>query len=103
MRSATFLAAALVLAAPAAQAALSPYYQGIAEIKRILDDPRLEEAMKGQAAITAITRTGDDIYRVENGACSVIVTVVDVPPKDGETMMVGPRQFDLLFGDATCK
>ena len=97
------LAATLIVAASPAFAALSPYYQSIAEIERILGDQRLQDALPGQQAITSIVSPSADVYEVKTENCTVAVTVVDVPPKAGEPMMVGPRQFDLQFGQATCK
>lgn len=96
------LAAALILAAAPAAAALSPYYQSLAEIQRILGDPKLADGFR-QEAIVSIEATGHDVYEVKSESCSVTVTVVDVPPKEGESMMVGPRQFTLEFGEASCK
>ena len=97
------LTATLIVAAGPALAALSPYYQSIAEIERILGDRRLQDALQRQEAIVSITSTATDVYEVKTENCTVSVTVVDVPPKEGEPMMVGPRQFDLQFGQASCK
>ena len=97
------LAATLIVAAGQASAALSPYYQSITEIQRILDDPRLSEALPGQQAIVSITTTGNDVYEVKTARCAVTVTVVGIPPKEGEPILVGPRQFDLKFGESKCE
>jgi hypothetical protein len=97
------LAALLIVAAGPASAALSPYYQSIAEIQRILDDPRLSDALPGQQAIMSITTTGTDVYEVKTARCAVTVTIVGIPPKEGEPIMVGPRQFDLQFGEGKCE
>ena len=97
------LAATLILASGPAFAVLSPYYQSIAEIERILGDQRLADALPGQLAIISIVSPSADVYEVKTETCTVTVTVVDVPSKAGEPMMVGPRQFDLQFGQATCK
>ena len=97
------LAAILIVAAGPASAALSPYYQSIAEIQRILDDPRLSDALPGQQAIVSIATTGNDVYEVKTARCVVTVTVVNIPPKEGEETMVGPRQFDLQFGESKCE
>jgi hypothetical protein len=97
------LAALLIVAAGPAAAALSPYYQSIAEIERILGDPRLADALPGQQAIVSITMTGNDVYEVKTARCAVTVTVVGIPPKEGEPIMVGARQFDLQFGEGSCE
>ena len=97
------LAAILIVAAGPASAALSPYYQSLAEIQRILDDPRLSDALPGQQAIVSIATTGNDVYEVKTARCAVTVTIVDIPPKEGEEMMVGARQFDLQFGESKCE
>lgn len=97
------LAALLIVAAGPAAAALSPYYQSIAEIERILGDPRLADALPGQQAIVSITTAGTDVYEIRTERCTVTVTVVDIPPKEGEPMMAGPRQFDLQFGEGKCE
>jgi hypothetical protein len=96
------LAALLIVAAGPAAAALSPYYQSLAEIERILGDPRLAEALPGQQAIISITTTGTDVYEIRTDRCTVTVTIVDIPPKEGEPIMVGARQFDLQFGAGSC-
>lgn len=96
------LAAMLIVAAGPALAALSPTYQSIAEIQRILADQRLSEGLR-QEAIISVTTTGNDVYEVKTENCTVTVTVVDVPPAESETMMIGPRKFDLQFGPATCE
>ena len=97
------LAALLIVAAGPASAALSPYYQSLAEIQRILDDPRLSDALPGQQAIVSIATAGNDVYEVKTARCVVTVTIVNIPPKEGEEMMVGPRQFDLQFGESKCE
>jgi hypothetical protein len=97
------LTALLIVAAGPASAALSPYYQSVAEIERILGDPRLADALPGQQAIVSIASTGSDVYEVKTARCAVTVTVVDIPPKEGEPIMVGARQFDLQFGESKCE
>jgi hypothetical protein len=96
------LAALLIVAAAPAAAALSPYYQSVAEIQRILADERLNDGMR-QEAIVSIMTTARDVYEVKTGSCTKIVTVVDVPRKEGEPIMVGPRQFTLELGEASCR
>jgi len=97
------LTALLIVVAGPASAALSPYYQSIAEVQRILDDPRLSDALPGQQAIVSIATTGNDVYEVKTARCVVTVTIVNIPPKEGKEMMVGPRQFDLQFGESKCE
>jgi hypothetical protein len=92
----------LVLLPWPAFAALSPYYQSVAEIQKILTDPRLADALPGQMAVVSVVSTATDVYEVKTGQCSVTVTVVDVPAKEGTPIMVGPRQFDLQFGPGQC-
>lgn len=102
-RNARFLiVAAGLLAAGPASAALSPYYQSVAEIERILSDEQLGDALK-QQAIVSIALTATDVYEVRTAQCTITVTVVDLPAPAGEPVMVGARQFDLQFGAATCK
>ena len=97
------LAAMLIVAAGPASAALSPYYQSIREIERILGDPRLADALPGQQALVSITTPGNDVYEIKTERCTVTVTIVGIPPKEGEPILVGPRQFDLKFGESKCE
>ena len=97
------VAIAFCAAAGPSLAALSPYYQSIAEIQRILADPRLSDAFASQEAIRSIASPKRDIYELKTDHCTVTVNVVDAPPPAVQGMMVGPRQFNLQFGKAVCK
>jgi hypothetical protein len=104
MSGATYaLAAMLMVVGAPAFAALSPYYQSITEIGRMLSDPRLQEAFQRQEAIISISLTAPDIYEVKTTNCTVNVNVVDAPREPGKPAIIGPRQFDLRFGAARCK
>ena len=104
-RSAGFAAVVLVAAmqSVSAVAALSPYWETAAEIKAILSDGRIADALKSQDPIQSVTHTDTDVYEVSNGTCTVTVNVVDKPKDPSKPMMVGPRQFDLQIGDAKCQ
>ncbi|CAN5313402.1 hypothetical protein BH10PSE9_BH10PSE9_18420 [soil metagenome] len=97
------LGVALCGASGPSLAALSPYYQSIAEIQRILADPRLGEAFASQEAIRSISSPKQDVYELKTEHCTVAVTVVDRPAPAGQPMRAGPRLFDLQFGKAACK
>ena len=93
----------LVLAGTPAMAALSPLYQSMREIEAILRDGHLVQAFANQEAIMSITTPSRDVYEVKTKSCTLTVNVVDAPPKPGEEMMVGPRQFALEFADPVCR
>lgn len=105
MRRRLFVVVALLLSiAPIpALAALPPYYQSLAEMQRILGDERLAELMSEQGAIRSIEHNGRDGYVVRGDICLVEVQIVDVPRAEGSPVMLGPRQFDLKFGELFCQ
>lgn len=89
--------------ASSAQAALPPYWQSAKEITTIVNDPRVHSAFTREEPIQSITLTAPDVYEVSTKSCTVTVNVVDKPPAPGKEMMVGPRQFDIEVGEATCQ
>ena len=79
------LAAFVVFAPVAARAALPPYWQSAREITAIVNDGQVHDALK---------------YEVRTERCTLKVKIVDKPAKPG---LVGPRQFDIDVGEATCR
>jgi hypothetical protein len=86
-----------------ASAALSPLYESVREIEAILQDGRLVAAFANQEAITSITNPSQDVYELKTQSCTIDVTVATLPKKPGAPMMVGPRQFELQFGQVACQ
>ena len=102
LTSAVFAAfAASALLAPAgANAALSPYWQSTKEIVRIANDERVHDALKYEEPILLIGVSAPDAYEVRTERCTLPVKIVDKPAKPG---LMGPRQFDIEVGKATCR
>jgi len=96
-------ASVLFALASSAHAALPPYWQSAREITEIVNDPRVHDALKREEPIRSITVTAPDVYEVSTENCTVTVNVVDQPPVPGEETMVGPRQFLIEVGAATCQ
>ena len=94
------LAATLLLAPAGAQAALSPYWQSTREIAAIVNDLRVHNALKYEEPIVSVAVTAPDVYEVKTDRCTLTVKIVDKPAKPG---LMGPRQFDLAVGEATCQ
>lgn len=105
--------AALLLAATLplfmAQAALPPYFERARELTTVLDNPILQQRLRG-VPVEGLEVTAPDTYRVWAGDCEVAVNVVDdVPPVEIDPRtgaprpaMVGPRRFVLRIGDLRC-
>jgi hypothetical protein len=85
-----------------AEAALPPYYQRAAELEAIIHSGDVEASLM-EAPIDTIERTGEDIYRVTGGPCVVEVRIVDDTSVDHPDGWVGPREFVLEVGEATCE
>ena len=95
------LATAACIALPLiAQAALPPQYQRQRELEAVIASPEVEEALKSRP-IDSVSTTGDDVYTVTAGPCTVTVLIVtDAASKPAG--WAGPRQFELEVGDPTC-
>ena len=94
------LAAFVVFAPVAARAALPPYWQSAREITAIVNDGQVHDALKYEEPILSIGVTAADEYEVRTERCTLKVKIVDKPAKPG---LVGPRQFDIDVGEATCR
>ncbi len=94
------LAALATLAPAGAHAALPPFWQSAKEITAIVNDQRVHDALKYEEPILSVSVTAPDTYEVKTERCTLTVTIVDKPVKPG---MVGPRQFDIEVGAATCQ
>ncbi len=94
------LAALAVLVPAGANAALSPYWQSAKEIGKIVNDQRVHDALKYEEPILSVAATAPDEYEVRTERCTLKVKIVDKPAKPG---IVGPRQFDIEVGEATCQ
>lgn len=89
--------APLVFTAATAQAALPPYWQRAAEIKAILEDGDVANALKDEP-VDAVEWSSDDLYKVRAGVCTLDVRIVS-DPQD----MPGPRKFHLEIGKPGCR
>jgi hypothetical protein len=99
----TALAAAVMISASAAQAALPPYWQSAKEIEAILQDQRVHDAFKYEEPIVSIklqepTADRTRVYAIGTARCSVLVTLTYKP-----TTTIGPADFDIEIGKATCQ
>ena len=77
-------------------AALPPIYQSLAELKAIINDPRLGEVMGSVEMIQEISRIPDDNktgYRICGWRSCVDVDVVSDP----QPSLCGPSPFHLIF------
>jgi hypothetical protein len=85
-----------------AEAALPPYYQRAAELDAIVHSSDVEASLM-EAPIDTIERTGEDVYRVTGGSCTLEVRIVDDASVDHPDGWVGPREFVLEVGDVSCE
>ena len=92
--------ATCALGSAAAQAALPPKYQRIAELRAVLDHPGMAEAFPGQQMIDRIQYVRTDLYRVHSGRCHVDAAIVGLPIPSG---MVGARRFEVRPGRRVCR
>lgn len=99
MRNLTVVAAlAAVLAAFPATAALPPKYQRLAELRAVLDDRDVSEAL-GDTPIDSVVHVRTDLYRVTAGRCRVDARIVGLPMPDG---VAGARRFEVRAGQRVC-
>ena len=91
------LAAAMLAAWPAA-GALPPKYQRLAELRAVLDNRDVGEAL-GDTPVDSITYVRTDLYRVTAGRCRVEARIVSLPMPDG---VVGARRFEVRAGQRVC-
>jgi hypothetical protein len=97
------LAGVLIVGTKSANAALPPYWQSAKEITTILNDQRVHDALKYEEPILSVSTAGDNVYVIKTPRCSLSVTIVDAPQAPGAAPLIGPRQFDLEVGTATCQ
>ena len=64
------LAAAMLLVPAGARAALSPYWQSAKEFAAIVNDQRVNEALKYEEAIQSIRLTAPDVYELTTERCT---------------------------------
>jgi hypothetical protein len=94
------VAVGLLLAATAPSlAALPPQYQRANELSAVIS--ATSDAF-GFDGIESVEYVDVDLYRVKGAGCHVDVKIVDVPPKPGEEMVAGPRQFTTEVGERSC-
>ncbi len=89
--------AALFATAVPAIAALPPYYQRAEEIKAIMEDSAIANALD-KRPIDSISHVGEDIYELRAGTCRMTVRLRDVPGDHPP----GPRQFTVHAGQPVC-
>jgi hypothetical protein len=87
------------LAAIPAAAALAPNYQRLAELRAVLDNPGVTNALGTSDPIGRVEYVRPDLYRVTAGRCHVDVAIVGLPMPRG---MVGPRRFEVRPGRKVC-
>lgn len=74
-----------------ASAALPPAWQGVAELKAILNAPELPEYLESGDVIQGVLRE-ENGWRIETNHRSITIEVI---PKDQK--MPGPKSFELKF------
>jgi hypothetical protein len=94
--------AVLIAASTPAFALMSPYYESLTVVQRILGDPSLADSLK-QQAILSVVQTAPDVWQIKSAECTISVNVVDVPAPANEPAMVGGRNFDVKFGTPSCQ
>ena len=94
------LALSVLLVPVGARAALPPTWQSAKEITAIVNDQRVHDALKYEEPILSVGVSAPDTYAVRTERCTLTVKIVDKPAKPG---LIGPRQFDLDVGAATCR
>ncbi len=98
------LAVAPLLVPVGARAALPPYWQSAREIMAIVNDVRVHDALKYEEPILSIRLqkplAGSRIYELKTERCKLLVTIAYKMAKPG---LMGPAQFDIDVGDATCQ
>ena len=91
--------AAFALFPVAANAALAPNYQRLAELNAILQSPGVVSAFAVDDPIRSLEYVSADRYRVSSKRCTLAVEIVGKPLPQG---MVGARQFDVVAGKPAC-
>ena len=76
-------------------AALSPFYQSIAEYKRLLNHPQLVQKIGNSRSIYSIARKGD-VFKIKANECRLKAKITYTPRNDGS---VGPAIFFITFGN----
>jgi hypothetical protein len=90
----------LTFALPAL-AALPPQWQRQKELLAIIEDSAVTDAF-GFDGIEAIEWVEPDHYQVRGGACTLDITIEDLPDTQGEGW-AGPRQFRIVLGEPRCQ
>lgn len=83
----------------AAQAALAPNYQRLAEMRAILDSPAIAETFDVRRPLQRIEYLGPDRYRATGGGCQLDLELMEKPLPQG---MVGARQFSVRARKVVC-
>lgn len=91
--------ASLFAAAAPASAALPPKYQRLAELRAVLENPAIQNAL-GEGLIDRVQYVRNDLYRVHSGRCHVDARIVGLPLPSG---MVGARRFEVQAGRRVCR
>lgn len=72
-------------------AALPPVWQGVAEIKAIVEDPKLSEFLNSGDILESITKSREG-WVIKTSHSSVFVQVIPLPQE-----MPGPMKFELQY------
>ena len=91
MKKLIALTAVCLACSGSAMALLPPLYQGIAELKAILNNDMLEQMLDSGEVITSITKT-DEGYTIQTNHQQLLAQVVYEPNK-----LPGPAKFKILF------
>ena len=90
--------AAAAITAAAAQAALPPNHQRLAELRAVLAHPGVVGAFGIEEPIDRVEYLSRDLYRVTSGRCRVDVAIVGLPNAGRR----GPRRFEARPGAKVC-
>jgi hypothetical protein len=83
-----------------AVAALPPQYQRLAELRAILNDPKITDRFDVRHPIDKLEQVQPDLYRLTGGDCHLDVAIENVPRSPP---MPGPRLFKLAPGPLVCR
>ena len=79
--------------------ALAPQYQRLAELRAILNDPKVTDRFDINHPIDRVEWVTPDLYRVTGGACHLDIAIHDQPRSQP---IAGPRAMVLVPSALTC-
>lgn len=96
------LLTAVLLAPAPAFAALSPQYQRLVELRRILEDTRISDAFDARHPVEKVEWIAANRYRVSAAGCAMDVAIRTVE-RHGADRRIGERPFLVVPGKLVCK